>query len=207
MNYEEVFDLIKKMEFDREVIICEDKGTKLYLLRPSKVSKRFKEYDIKKNFQIWMAEDKNPPFRPNHLRTFIDLNLRSRSRPDLKKKLLIAFDGIFYKEDPDKVVKELQNEKFEHFLNSLKIIANLSQLFIIEQEYAYHKESNYIPPTLFYQGWLRAFIDNDKNPIDVMSLSVGQFRPPPAQYTEKENAHPKNKKYDSNFKKLWYFEG
>jgi hypothetical protein len=170
------------------------------------VSKRFKEYDIKKNFQIWMTENDNLSFRPNHLRTFIDLNLRSRSRPDLKKKLLIAFDEIFYKGNPDKAIKELQNEEFDHFLNSLKIIANLSQLFIIEQEYAYHKESNYVPPTLFYQGWLRAFIDNKRNPIDVISLSVGQFRPPPPQYTEKENANPKNKKFDPNFKKLWYFE-
>lgn len=205
MNYNEVLEIVKKLEFDSKRLICKDGNTELYLLRPSKLSKRFKNYDIKKNFQIWMIEEDNKPFRPNHLRAMIDLNLRTRSRPDLKRKLLEAFDDVFYKKDPNDAIIGLNREKFQHYINSLKIIANLSQLFLIEQEYAYHRESNYIPPTLFYQGWIRAFIDA-KTPIDVMSLSIGQFRPPPDIYTKKENANPKNKHYDPDFKKLWYFE-
>lgn len=204
MRYSEVFGIVKKLEFDTEKVICKDGDVTLYILRPSQVSKRFKNYDINKNFQIWLKEGNEKPFRPNHLRAMIDLNLRVRSRPDLKRELLVAFDKIFYHEEPDTVIAKLANEKFEHFLNPLKIIATLSQLFIIEQEYCYNKPSNYIPPTLFYQGWLRAFIDA-KTPIDIMSLSIGQFRPPPNQYTEKENENPKNKKYDPNHKLLWYF--
>jgi len=207
MKYEDVFEIVKTLEFDTEKPICTESGIKLYILRPSKVSKRFKNYDINKNFQIWLDEGNERPFRPNHLRVMIDLNLRARSRPELKKDLLLAFDKIFYHEDPDEVIKNLAKEHFEHFLDPLKVIANLSQLFIIEQEYCYNKPSNYIPPTLFYQGWVRAFIDNRKQ-IDDMSLSVGKLQPPPRQYTEKENANPRNKKYDPNFrsKMLWYLE-
>jgi len=207
MKYEDIFEIIKNLEFDNEKLICTESGIKLYILRPSKVSNRFKNYDINKNFQIWLDEGNKQPFRPNHLRVMIDLNLRARSRPDLKKNLLLAFDNIFYHEDPDEAIKNLAKEHFDHFLNPLKIIANLSQLFIIEQEYCYNKPSNYIPPTLFYQGWVRAFIDN-RDEIDKMSLSLGKLQPPPHQYTEKENANPRNKKYDPNFrsKPLWYLE-
>ncbi|MEM0173834.1 MAG: hypothetical protein QXI16_04945 [Sulfolobaceae archaeon] len=131
----------------------------------------------------------------------LDLNLRARSRPDLKKELLITFDKIFYHQDPNEEINKLEKEHFEHSLNSIKIIATLSQLFIIEQEYCYYRESNYNPPTLFYQGWIRAFIDGYKE-IDLLSLSLGSRQPPPAKYTDKENK--KSKKYDKNLRMLWY---
>ena len=54
---------------------------------------------MKKNFQIWLKEGERE-FRPNHLRVMIDLNLRIRSRGDLKERLLFAFDNIFYGRDP-----------------------------------------------------------------------------------------------------------
>jgi len=120
----------------------------------------------------------------------IDLNLRVRSRPDLKSALLTAFDNIFYGNDPDKEIKRLENEKFDHFLNPLPIIANLSQLFILEQEYSYNRESHFDPPALFYQGWVRQAIDDTKE-IDNIVMSIANRQPPPAKYTFLENKKQK----------------
>ena len=156
-----MFKIIKELSFDTNKIVYKNNDLEIYLFRPSKLSKRFEGYDVKKNFQIWLKEGERT-FRPNHLRVMIDLNLRVRSRADLKKKLLLAFDNIFYGADPEKELKELSKENFEHFLNDLIVIGILSQLFIIEQEYGYHRESKFDPPTLFFQGWIREFIDNPK---------------------------------------------
>ncbi len=197
-----MFEIVKELEFDKKKVICEDHGFEVYLLRPSRLSKRFKDYDVEKNFQIWLRESERE-FRPNHLRVMIDLNLRARSRPDLKESLLTAFDNIFYQKDPDKEVKIIENEEFKHFLNPIKIIAYLSQLFIIEQEYCYHRESNFDPPTLFYQGWVRQFIDNLKE-IDNLCMSVCNGQPPMIKYTYMENK--KHKKYDPNHDFLWYLK-
>lgn len=202
MIYSDLLEIIKNLPYDKEKIIFEDDGTILYILRPLKLSKRFKNYDPKRNFQIWLKE-KERNFKPNHLRVFIDLNLRVRSRPDLKRQLLIAVDKIFYGEDPSVAVKDLENEKFDHYLNSIKTIASLSQLFIAEQEYGYAKESNYDPSTLFYQGWVRQCIA-EGDEIDNSTMSIASFRPPMAKYTYLENK--KNKMYEPKFKNLWYLE-
>ena len=133
MNHNNTFTLVKELAFDTEKRIISDKNVEIFLLRPSILPKRFKDYDVKKNFQIWLREG-NRTFRPNHLRLMIDLNLRARSRPDLKKELLTIFDNIFYGKDPDEEIKKIASEEFAHYLNSIRIIANLAQLFIIEQE-------------------------------------------------------------------------
>lgn len=200
MEFDSMFKIVKELDFDKNKVVCEEKDNEAYILRPSKLSKRFKSYDVEKNFQIWLRDGKRE-FRPNHLRVMIDLNLRTRSRPDLKKELLIIFDNIFYGKDPDMEILGIKDEQFEHFLNPLKIIACLHQLFIIEQEYCYHKESKFNPPTLFYQGWVREFIDSPKE-IDNLCMSVANRQPPIAKYTEKENK--KSKKYDPTIGKLWY---
>jgi len=70
----------------------------------------------------------------------------------------------------------MENENFEHFLNPIRIIANLAQLFII---------------------------DSPKE-IDNLCMSVCNGQPPKAQYTSKENK--KHKKYESDLKPLWYLE-
>jgi len=203
MEYQKVFQIVNELKFDRRFTICEDEdGVELSIFRPSKLSPRFKDYDIKKNFQIWL-NDEERQFRPNHLRIMIDLNLRIRSRPDLKKQLLTIFDNIFYHSDPDEEIEKVKDEKFEHYLNSLKIIANLAQLFIIEQEYCYNKASNFDPPTLFFQGWIREFIDSPKE-IDNLCMSVCRGQPPEIRYTKKENK--KHKCFDKNLKPLWYLE-
>jgi len=133
----------------------------------------------------------------------IDLNLRIRSRGDLKEKLLVAFDNIFYGKDPLKELKDFKGEKFEHYLNSLPIIGVLNQLFIVEQEYCYHRESNFDPPTLFYQGWVREFIDNPKE-IDNLCMSVCSGQPPLAKYVARENK--KNRNFVKNLQSLWYLQ-
>jgi hypothetical protein len=200
MKYKNTLGKIKKLSFDTEMLVAQKEGVNIFVLRPSKLSKRFKNYDIKKNFQIWLREGERT-FRPNHLRIMIDLHLRVRSRPDLKNKLAYAFDNIFYGKDPDKEIKLLKNEEFEHFLNPLKIIAHLSQLFIVEQDYAYNKESKFSPSTLFYQGWVRQSLD-DTREIDNVVMSIASRQPPPTKYTALENK--KHKNYQANLKSLWW---
>lgn len=200
MLYNEMYEIVKTLEFDKELDIFRDGNQIISLLRPSVLSKRFKSYDANKNFQIFLSEN-GRSFRPNHLRVMIDLNLRARSRPDLKEQLLLSFDNIFYGNDPSEEIRVFMDENFEYYLNSLQIIGCLAQLFIIEQDYCYHKESRFEPPTLFFQGWIREFIDNIKE-IDDLCMAVCNFRPPSTKYTYKENA--KHKKYEPNFKPLWY---
>ncbi len=197
-----MFELVKNLPFDQKKIVFEQDNIKIQIFRPSKLSKRFEGYDLKKNFQIWLKEG-NREFRPNHLRVMIDLNLRTRSRPELKKDILLAFDNIFYGKDPEIELKSLNNEHFEHNLNPLVIIGYLAQLFIIEQEYGYNKKSYFDPPTLFLQGWIREFIDNPKE-IDNLCMSVCNRQPPLKKYTYKENK--KHKKYEKDLKPLWYVE-
>jgi len=202
MNKQTMFNIIKDLPFDINKVVYRKDNLEVYLFRPSKLSKRFEGYDVKKNFQIWLKEGERT-FRPNHLRVMIDLNLRVRSRQDLKKKLLLAFDNIFYGADPEKELKELLKENFEHFLNDLIVIGILSQLFILEQEYGYHRESKFDPPTLFFQGWIREFIDNPKE-IDNLCMSVCNGQPPLAKYVKFENK--KDKKHNPKLKSLWYVD-
>jgi len=196
----EMFKIVKDLGFDKKRSVFKKGNTEIQLYRPSVLSARFRDYDVKKNFQIWLKE-KDREFRPNHLRVMIDLNLRARSREDLKRELLLAFDNIFYGKDPEKELSKLSKEKFEHYLNDLVIIGILSQLFIIEQEYCYHRESMFEPPTLFFQGWIREFIDNPKE-IDNLCMSVCNGQPPITKYTTKENA--KHKLYVKESPALWY---
>ncbi|HII15279.1 MAG TPA: hypothetical protein HA362_03115 [Nanoarchaeota archaeon] len=203
MNKEEMFKVVKELPFDSKKSVFKDKnGVEVLLFRPSELSSRFKDYDKTKNFQIWL-KDGDREFRPNHLRILIDLNLRIRSRSELKEKLLIAFDNIFYGKDPEEELKQLEKEKFAHYLNNLTLMGVLAQLFIIEQEHGYHKESNFDPPSLFLQGWIREFIDSPKE-IDNMCMSVCSGQPPKADYVNKENK--KGNKFVKDLKPLWYLQ-
>ncbi len=192
--------IVKELSFDVKHAVYNEDDIEIQIFRPSVLSKRFKSYDVKKNFQIWLKEGERE-FRPNHLRVMIDLNLRIRSRADLKGKLLVSFDNIFYGKDPLEELKDLKKERFKYYLNSLPIVGVLSQLFTVEQEYCYHRESKFEPPTLFYQGWVREFIDNPKE-IDNLCMSVCSGQPPLAKYVALENK--KNKKFVKNLQPLWY---
>jgi len=196
----EMFKVVKDLPFDNKKTIFKKGDIEIQLFRPSKLSARFKDYDVKKNFQIWL-KDGDREFKPNHMRVMIDLNLRVRSREDLKKELLLAFDNIFYGKDPEKELAKLSKEKFEHYLNDLVVIGVLAQLFIIEQEYGYDKESMFDPPTLFFQGWIREFIDNPKE-IDNLCMSVCNGQPPLTKYVNCENK--KHKLYVKESPALWY---
>lgn len=200
MNKKKMLTIVKELPFDTKKIVFKNHDLEIYLLRPSKLSKRFKEYDPKTNFQIWMKNN-NREFRPNHLRVMIDLNLRVRSRTDLKEELLVAFDEIYYGKDPQAVLTKLSKEEFSHSLNSIIVIGYLSQLFILEQEYGYPRKSKFDPPTLFYQGWIRQFIDNERE-IDILCMSVCNRQPPKTKYTASENK--KHKHYSKNLDLLWY---
>ena len=197
-----MFNIVKELEFDTKKAVYKQKDVEIFLFRPSVLSNRFKDYDVKKNFQIWLKEG-DREFRPNHMRVFIDLNLRIRSNPQSKRDLLLAFDNIFYGEDPEKELTNLSKLSFEHYLNDLIIIGVLAQLFIIEQEHGYHKESKFEPPTLFFQGWIREVIDNPKE-IDNLCMSVCNGQPPLAKYVKLENK--KDKKYNPNLSELWYLD-
>ena len=203
MNHKAILKTIEELEFDKKKVIYSNEEEEIYLKRPSILPKRLKnKYDVKRNFQIWLKEGVRE-FRPNHLRVLIDLNLRTRSRPDLKRELLTLFDNIFYGKDPEDEVKSLEKESFTHYLNSLRVISILAQLFIIEQEFNYAGESNFEPKTLFLQGWIREFIDSPKE-IDNLCMSVCNRQPPNSKYTNYENK--KHKKYIEKLEPLWYLE-
>lgn len=203
MNKTKMLKIVKKLPFDTKRVIYREGDFSVFIYRPSQLSKRFSDYNKRKNFQIWFKEG-DREFRPNHLRVFIDLNLRVRDKPSTKKRLLTAFDGIFYGKDPEVELKSLSKEHFKYTLNSIIISGILSQLFIIEQEYAYHKESKFNPPTLFYQGWIREFIDSPKE-IDNLCMSVANGQPPLNRYVNLENK--KSRRYVKNLKPLWYITG
>ncbi|MCL4328733.1 MAG: hypothetical protein M1410_04040 [Candidatus Thermoplasmatota archaeon] len=199
----DLLGIIRKLEFDKDYTLFEDReGTRLYVNRPSSLPARFKNYDLNKNFQIWMS-DGNRIFRPNHLRLLIDLNLRVRSRPDLRFELLRGFDSIFYGFDPKESLKAVERENFQHFLNHVLFIGHLAQALFVEQEYNYNKESRYDPPSLFLLGWIRQFIDSPKE-IDNLTMSVANRQPPSSKYVDKENR--KSKKYVKGLGPLWYLD-
>jgi hypothetical protein len=171
-----MLEIMIKLEFDNELEVFRGGETSISIVSPSSLSPRFKNYNIETNFQIYLNEN-GPHFKLNHLRIMIDLDLRIRCRPDLKNELLYMFDNIFYSVAPEEEIKFFQNQNFDHYLNSLKIIANFAQLFLIEREYCYNKESNYRSPTLFFQGWIREVIDSPKE-INNLCMSLCRFRPP-----------------------------
>lgn len=201
MKKSALLNVVIELKFDKDyTLFQDDDGTRLYINRPSRVSPRFKNYDINKNFQIWMS-NRSRTFRPNHLRLLIDVNLRVRSRPDLKSRLLEGFDSIYYGSDPKEALVNLAKENFQHFLNSVVFIGYLAQALFIEQEYNYNKVSKYDPPSLFLLGWIRQFIDSPKE-IDNLTMSVANRQPPSSKYVEKENH--KSESYQDDLKSLWY---
>ncbi len=204
MRKEQMIQRVINLPFEKhDIIITDNDGVEVSVFRPKEVPRRLRQkYDPNKNFQIWLKEG-DEHFRPNHLRLIIDLDLRMRSRPDLQKRLLQAFDDIFYGENPDIVVERFKSETFEHKLNSLNIITTLMQLFTIEQEINYTSESKFDPPTLFLLGWVRAAICRNKE-IDNLCMSIGRFQPPPSRFTDMENKK-KHHKYNPNRPNLWYF--
>lgn len=202
MNYEELKEFVYSAPFDTMTEVYRNEDIVLSVFRPTKLSKRFKNYDVNKNFQIFLQEGAEKEFRPNHLRMFIDLKLRVMEHPELKKDLLEAFDKIFYGEDPCKAIATIKKHKFSLCLNSLDIIAHLAQLFLLEQNEGFGEKSKYNPPSLYLQGWIRTFL-NEPISIDNLVRRISYRNPPPAlKYTLIDDKNDAN--YAPSPNPLWY---
>jgi hypothetical protein len=202
MKYDEMVKIITSLNLgERKTIFIDSERAELYVVRPETVPAKLKnEYEACKNFQICLKQNYQD-FKPNHLRVLIDLSLKARAQPKLKNRLLIAFDNIYYGHDPLAEVEQFRDITFPHVLNSIETIASLSQLFLIEQDVNYLKESHYDPKGLFFQGWVREFVDSPKE-LEIMCVSAARGQPPNTKYTSKENR--KSRKYQQNLEPLWY---
>lgn len=203
MTYDEMKKLVLDLPFDTMTEVYNNGEQAILIYRPGKLSERFKNYDVNTNFQIFLRIDDDRPFRPNHLRLLIDLKLRAREIPQSKKELLIAFDKIFYGEEPLAVIKPLTRIRFTQYINPIDITAILAQLFIIEQDIGYGGKSTFDPPSLYIHGWIRTFIDADQE-IDQVVYRICRNTPPAVRYTYQDNKnHPK---YNPNAQLLWYVD-
>lgn len=201
MNYREMKKIILDLPFDTMTQVYDNGEQAILLYRPSTLSERFKNYDVNTNFQIFLKIGNDKPFRPNHLRLLIDLKLRSRELPELRDDLLLAFDKIFYGEEPLLAIEPLTNVRFTQYINPLDITAILAQLFIIEQDIGYGTRSTFNPPSLYIHGWIRTFIDSEQE-IDQIVYRICRNTPPAVKYTCQDNRnHPK---YNPNAEYLWY---
>lgn len=212
MEYSNLLNKIKELEFDTKKTLHSAGNVEIYLIRPNK---KYKDYDINKNFQVFL-KTQNKEFRPNHLRVIMDLYLRTLSRPDLKEKILELIDLIFYKKEFSNLLEELKQEKFSNYLNKkLEITIYLLILFIIEQDYNYTGKSFYDPKSTFLIGWIRQVLCDNSKDLDNYIMSICSNQPPKTKYTEKdskikkkvknkENISVPNEKYEENPEKLWY---
>ncbi|MEG1294643.1 MAG: hypothetical protein RSD33_10680 [Clostridium sp.] len=201
MDYQSMLDIIVALPFDTMTTVYSNDSQSIIVYRPSKLSERFKNYDVNTNFQIFLRIGDAKPFRPNHLRLLLDLKLRSRDLPAYKNKMLFAFDKIFYKDDPLSSIKPLMNIPFTQYINPLDITAVLAQLFIIEQNIGYGGKSTFEPPSLYIHGWIRTFIDAEQE-IDQVVYRICRNTPPAVKYTCQDNKN--HKLYNVNAEPLWY---
>lgn len=201
MDYNTAYDIIYNIPFDKMIKIYSNSNQALWVYRPSILSARFKNYDINKNFQIYLTIGDERPFRPNHLRLLIDLILRSCEMPETKDILLKTFDHIFYGQDPIEAAQPLINILYSQFINHIGITAVLAQLFIIEQNIGYGSRSTFDPPSLYIQGWIRTFI-NDNREIDQIIYRICKNTPPPVKYTCADNKN--HLRFNPNAQPLWY---
>lgn len=201
MTYEEMYDIIISLPFNEMKTVYSNENQSIIVFRPSILPIRFKDYDVNTNFQIFLQTGSEKPFRPNHLRLLLDLKLRSREFPESKDALLLAFDNIFYGWDPLKAINKLLSISYTQYINPLDITAQLAQLFIIEQNIGYGSKSTFDPPSLYIQGWIRSFI-NENQEIDQIVYRICRNTPPPVKYTCQDNK--RHKKYNFHAGPLWY---
>ena len=201
MTRSELYDIMIDLPFDEMCELYQNGEQTVSVYRPSQLSSRFKDYDVNKNFQIWLQIGNEKPFKPNHLRLLLDLKLRSRELPDSKDALLKAFDNIFYGMDPISAISSVKHIRFTQYINPIEITAELAQLFIVEQDIGYGTRSKYDPPSLYIQGWIRSFI-NDNQEIDQIVYRIVRNTPPLVKYTCQDDAN--HRLYNENASPLWY---
>ncbi len=56
MDKSKVFEKVKKLPLGKKSTIYKNENLEVFIYRPSELSKRFKDYNVKKNFQIWLRE-------------------------------------------------------------------------------------------------------------------------------------------------------
>ena len=201
MIYQKMLNKIIDLPFDQMTEVYNTGSYSISVFRPSNLSKRFKDYNVKTNFQIFMKIENDKPFKPNHLRMLIDLKLRAREYPKYNTHLLLAFDEIFYGADPITTVASLMSIPYTQHIDPINITAVLAQLFIIEQNIGYGEKSSFTPPSLYIQGWIRTFIDAEQE-IDQIVYRIARNTPPAVKYTCQDNKN--HKKYTSTANPLWY---
>lgn len=201
MTYNEMKKIVLELPFDTMTEAYNNGEQAILIYRPSTLSERFKNYDVNTNFQIFLRIGDDRPFRPNHLRLLIDLKLRAREIPQAKKELLIAFDKIFYGEEPLKAIKPLTHICFTQYINPIDVTAILAQLFIIEQDIGYGGKSTFDPPSLYIHGWIRTFIESEQE-IDQIVYRICRNTPPAVKYTCQDNKN--HLKYNPDPELLWY---
>ena len=201
MKYDDMLNFVLKLPFDTMTEVYNNGKQSILIFRPSTLPKRFKDYDVNKNFQIFLKIGNDKPFRPNHLRLLIDLKLRARELPQCRKELLIAFDKIFYGVEPLEAIQPLNNIHFTQYINPIDITAVLAQLFIIEQNIGYGNKSTFNPPALYIHGWIRTFIASDQE-IDHFVCRICRSTPPSVKYTFQKNKN--HSKYNPDAELLWY---
>lgn len=152
MTYGKMKEIVLDLPFDTMTEVYTSGKQSILIYRPSTLSKRFKNYNVYTDFQIFLKIGNSKAFRPNHLRLLIDLKLRVREIPQAKEKLLIAFDKIFYGEEPLDAIEPLTYFHFTQYIDPIDITAILAQLFIIEQDIGYGNKSTFNPPSLYLHG-------------------------------------------------------
>lgn len=201
MTYDEMREIVLDLPFDTMTEVYNNGEQAILIYRPSTLSERFKNYDVNTNSQIFLKIGNDKPFRPNHLRLLIDLKLRARELPQYKEDLLIAFDKIFYGDEPLEAILPLTHIHFTQYINSIDITAILAPLFIIEQNIGYGHKSTFNPPSLYIHGWIRTFIASNQE-IDQIVYRICRNTPPAVKYTCQDNRnHPR---YNPNAQLLWY---
>ena len=198
MTYNDMRQIVLNLPFDTMSEVYNNGAQAILIYRPSTLSERFKNYDVNTNFQIFLKLGNDTAFRPNHLRL---LKLRVREIPQTREHLLIAFDKIFYGEEPLTAINPLIHIPFTQYINPIDITAILAQLFIIEQDIGYGGKSTFDPPSLYIHGWIRTFIES-KQEIDQIVYRICRNTPPAIKYTCQDNRN--HAKYNPNAELLWY---
>lgn len=92
MTYNDMLNLVLALPFDTMKEVYSNGKQSLLIYRPSTLSKRFKNYDINTNFQIFLKIGDDKPFKPNHLRL-----LMVNSNPRIP---FVTQDSLFVNENP-----------------------------------------------------------------------------------------------------------
>jgi len=181
VDFKKVKETIEKLEIDNSKTIYKlDNGTELYVHRPKKLGKSLKkEYEIHKNFQIFMKKPHEEDFKPNHLRILINLHLKKISDPAKAEKIFSILEKVYHGEDPLAYRKELEALNFRMSLDSPLVDVCLAQLFMCEQEINY-TDGKVKPPRAYLMGYMRLVKCGE---VEIDKLLWNSIRhPPPVRF-------------------------